>query len=118
MPCSAMEGISGAVIDEVKETLEIKCNSKSNISPDTIASKFVYLLNNPEGNKRSASTYTIRADESGDAQITYAERRVALVMKEGDSVFIFHDYEGVGIPFVHDEYRRLCQSLDIPIENK
>ena len=110
-----MEGITKARIDGENKTLEIKCAKSIEVSQ--IASRFASLLNNPEDGSVSASKYLVDTEGDDLAEIKYAKRKQAFVMRDRDSIYITDDHSGVGIENICFEYERLCKQLGVTPED-
>ena len=106
-----MEGVLSHSVDEENRTLEIKCTE--DVFVHQIARRFAHLLNNRSDGRVYASKYLVSSEGSDTAEITYAGRKQAFVMREKDSIYIVDDHKGVGIEDILSEYERLCEKLGL-----
>ena len=101
-----MEGITGATIFEDELRLEIVCDES--VSTRSITSRFLDLINNPPDGSFCADPYRLHGE--GDCwEITYGNRKQAFVLREGNSIHIQDDREGVGIIDLTERYEDFCR---------
>lgn len=102
-----------ANIDRKNLTLKIVCTH----TVRQIADIFANLLNHPQDGRYYASKFEVDDKGNNVAEIIYAHRQQAIVMRDGDAVYITDAPEGVGIDDICDKYKRLCDDLEIKIED-
>ncbi|MEI8091751.1 MAG: hypothetical protein WCG98_06105 [bacterium] len=88
---------------------------------------FVDFLNEPKDGRHHASKYGIKEQGNDMVEITYGGedercgggpgRQQAFVMKEGNAISIIDAPVGVGIDDIESEYKRLCESLRVTLED-